>query len=727
MYSTNRGLFKCFSIGFVVLFGWFALLSTGNGPALERASYASPAQSPGTTIFPSWVISPNIAVLTPRPAPTPVKHTVIIGSNTYSYTETPAQPWDTEYIKASTVLQDNTSKTYRMYYESNTVILSNNYVGGGDPQPLTQFSVGSAIGIATSSDGINWTRPTSDPIFTHGPPGAWDSSYVGSPRVVFDGNIYRMFYVGSSVTGPASGVNRRFTADAPAYVGLAESLDGINFSRNGLTAPVLTTTVGAWDNWYVEPSSARIENGTLKLYYTGGDQNDKVNFRTGLATESNFSSFTGSSVVLTKASGNPVKVNGTSNRIRSAYTSRFDNNLFMWYVNNSSGSDLIYQSYGNDDLNFTRDPDGNVIKPGPKGPNDLLGQVDIGGVQIYGTPDFRRGIMWFSGRSGSNLLFNAYRAEGPDLPVPPPAAVTPLPFPTRTGPTPTPTTTAGGIPALPPPVPEGGPGAFLTATPGEGNYPAFYQLWRRVDEPVRLGFAQRSWLYDGLPYGFRYLRERYEEGSRLVLYHDKARMEATADGGVTNGLLAKELISGLMQVGDNKFEPRNPAVEAVAGDAIELNQTNPAYYSFGKVASLNNDKRVADRSGQVVIETLNRNGDVGADNTTSAFGITYSYYDQTLGHNVASVFWNYFQQRGTVLLGTGFANDQVFDWLSTVGLPLSEPFWTKAVVGGNLKDVLVQAFERRIMTYTPTNLDPFKVEMGNVGRHYFRWRYNQSQ
>jgi len=37
--------------------------------------------------------------------------------------------------------------------------------------------------------------------------------------------------------------------------------------------------------------------------------------------------------------------------------------------------------------------------------------------------------------------------------------------------------------------------------------------------------------------------------------------------------------------------------------------------------------------------------------------------------------------------------------------------------------VLIQAFERRVLTYTPANADPFKVEMGNVGRHYFDWRY----
>jgi hypothetical protein len=36
---------------------------------------------------------------------------------------------------------------------------------------------------------------------------------------------------------------------------------------------------------------------------------------------------------------------------------------------------------------------------------------------------------------------------------------------------------------------------------------------------------------------------------------------------------------------------------------------------------------------------------------------------------------------------------------------------------------LFQAFERRMLTYTPSNSPAFRVEMGNVGRHYYQWRY----
>ena len=47
----------------------------------------------------------------------------------------------------------------------------------------------------------------------------------------------------------------------------------------------------------------------------------------------------------------------------------------------------------------------------------------------------------------------------------------------------------------------------------------------------------------------------------------------------------------------------------------------------------------------------------------------------------------------------------------------------KAKVGGKTLDVLIQAFERRVLSYTPSNPAGWQVEMGNVGRHYYEWRY----
>jgi hypothetical protein len=44
-------------------------------------------------------------------------------------------------------------------------------------------------------------------------------------------------------------------------------------------------------------------------------------------------------------------------------------------------------------------------------------------------------------------------------------------------------------------------------------------------------------------------------------------------------------------------------------------------------------------------------------------------------------------------------------------------------VGGKDYPVLIQAYQRRVMTYTPGFPAGWRVQQGNVGQHYFEWRY----
>ncbi|WP_152541303.1 hypothetical protein [Kallotenue papyrolyticum] len=275
---------------------------------------------------------------------------------------------------------------------------------------------------------------------------------------------------------------------------------------------------------------------------------------------------------------------------------------------------------------------------------------------------------------------------------------------------------------------EQGPVARLTLNPGQPvqvqslgvrrlrSDPATVQVWRRADLPVQQGSAQRSWLWGPAPW--RTTVEPYQEspgGERLVEYYDKARMEISRPEGnradrwfVTNGLLVKELVSGQLQVGDARFEPRAPAEIPIAGDPAD--NPAPSYRAFGAVASLNNDRRAPERSGQEVIATLDANGTPGADSTLARPETRIARYEATLGHNLPAVFWRFMQA-------------QPDDWLFAFGYPISEPYWVRARVGGVETWVLTQLFERRVLTYTPANPRDYQVEMGNVGQHYYRWRY----
>ncbi len=84
------------------------------------------------------------------------------------------------------------------------------------------------------------------------------------------------------------------------------------------------------------------------------------------------------------------------------------------------------------------------------------------------------------------------------------------------------------------------------------------------------------------------------------------------------------------------------------------------------------------------------------------------------GQDIPKAFWDFMQR-----IPSG--------WLPTMGYPIGEAFGTQVRVNNQSTFVVVQAFERRVLTYTPTNPGAFKVEFGNIGQHYYRWRYERSR
>jgi hypothetical protein len=253
--------------------------------------------------------------------------------------------------------------------------------------------------------------------------------------------------------------------------------------------------------------------------------------------------------------------------------------------------------------------------------------------------------------------------------------------------------------------------------------PAFRGLWTVADGPVAASQAQRSWLWG--PEGFAVAWEKYAEapgGERLVQYFDKTRLEITdingdrnAPGYVTNGLLATEMVTGLLQIGNNAFETRQAADINVAGDPDD--RAGPTYASFrglrGPVAP----------SQSAVIATIDRAGKVGENGALGNY-TDYAQHIAETGHNIPRVFWDFLNSSGQVIENDQLVDGRIFEpWWRPTGFPITEAYWAKVKVGGQVKDVLVQVFERRVLTYTPSNPDGFQVEMGNVGRHYYAWRY----
>lgn len=214
----------------------------------------------------------------------------------------------------------------------------------------------------------------------------------------------------------------------------------------------------------------------------------------------------------------------------------------------------------------------------------------------------------------------------------------------------------------------------------------------------------------------------------VVQYFDKSRMEITTDPTVnrssiwyvTNGLLARDLITGMLQTGNNDFEPRSPAQVNVAGDGDD--PTGPTYASFQGVLD---DPPLP--AGSTITARLDRAGTVSDDASLAAHGVTSAYLVPETNHAIAAPFWDFMNSSGTVSENGFSRTGPLFpNPYYATGFPISEAYWANVKVANAYTDALIQVFERRVLTYTPGNPPGWQVEAGNVGRHYFEWRYDMT-
>jgi hypothetical protein len=245
--------------------------------------------------------------------------------------------------------------------------------------------------------------------------------------------------------------------------------------------------------------------------------------------------------------------------------------------------------------------------------------------------------------------------------------------------------------------------------------PAFQTQWQQGEALTPNFWGPLANAKDGT-------QEPYKEAqgsSRLVQYFDKGRMELT-NGAVTNGLLASELVTGRIQTGDSTFEDHAQPAIPVAGDP---NTSGATYADFAGEFRLLLDPFQSHIGGFLDFARtpqgrLTFYTPAGPDNTNMDSSKIPNDLLQPLASYDAVTQHNVFAPFGTYRNLVGFA---------TIGLAISEPFFSQVTVAGNLRVIAIQVFERRLLTYTPTNPAGFQVEMGNVGQHYYQWRYSGTQ
>jgi len=128
----------------------------------------------------------------------------------------PERHWEGVAVMCPHVLWDEKSRLYRMWYSA-----------GEQYEP-------NAIGYATSSDGINWTKYKDNPIFAADRRNPWEQHKVTACQIIPAGDWHIMFYIG-------------FRDENRAQIGLARSRDGITGWQRHPANPILFPVAGAWD------------------------------------------------------------------------------------------------------------------------------------------------------------------------------------------------------------------------------------------------------------------------------------------------------------------------------------------------------------------------------------------------------------------------------------------------------------------------------------------------
>lgn len=156
--------------------------------------------------------------------------------------------WDSDDVWAPTVLKEGIH--YNMWYSGDD--------GSGPSQ----------IGLATSTDGVNWEKEPNNPVLSPGAP--WESAGLAAASVILDGGAYMMWYTG-------------FDSNGVGRIGCATSVDGVTWTRCSGNPVLVPGAAGGWEDAGVMEPTVTKEGGTYHMWYVGSD---RITPRIGHATSS---------------------------------------------------------------------------------------------------------------------------------------------------------------------------------------------------------------------------------------------------------------------------------------------------------------------------------------------------------------------------------------------------------------------------------------------------------
>jgi beta-1,2-mannobiose phosphorylase / 1,2-beta-oligomannan phosphorylase len=161
-----------------------------------------------------------------------------------------ALPWEGVAVMCPHVIWDNRERVWKMWYS-----------GGEQYEP-------NAIGHATSTDGLQWTKHPGNPVLVPVPGSAWEQERVTAAQIIPLEGWYYAFYIG-------------FRDVDHAQIGLARSKDGITHWIRHPENPIVRPTPDGWDADACYKPYALYSEGQWRLWYNG---RHKALEQIGLAT-----------------------------------------------------------------------------------------------------------------------------------------------------------------------------------------------------------------------------------------------------------------------------------------------------------------------------------------------------------------------------------------------------------------------------------------------------------
>ncbi len=179
--------------------------------------------------------------------------------------------YDYDYLTTPQVIKDGS--IWRMYYGGVTHDSVTNYID---------------VCYAYSSDGVNWTKYSSNPVLYH-----------GTPTSKWDGRLAQPTCLAKAANGSLLLYYRGKGTSGISYLGLATTTDGVNWSKHG-SNPLRSASTTGWEDGWSLGYSLEQANGTYRLWTTGDVDNHKI----GYCTSEDLLNWTdsGSAVLTPKAS-----------------------------------------------------------------------------------------------------------------------------------------------------------------------------------------------------------------------------------------------------------------------------------------------------------------------------------------------------------------------------------------------------------------------------------------